>query len=149
VAGTISFYPPKESKIMAFSKKIVSPYYNSDEEIGKMFGGRQFLETLVVNESDSNENFTLFNLTYGYCYFVNEYYKMAPSNLFVSIQEWLGKKYEIRFELSYGKGEEFYMDMATFRQPTMQRWIMKKDDVEEMEKELGILLAEANVIDNI
>ncbi|MEI3598622.1 MULTISPECIES: ATP-binding protein [unclassified Oceanobacillus] len=149
VAGTISFYPSKESKIMAFSKKIVSPYYNSDEEIGKMFGGRQFLKNLAVTESDSNENCTLFNLTYGYCYFVNEYYKMSPSNLFVSIQEWLGKKYEIRFELSYGKGEEFYMDMATFRQPTMQRWIMKKADVEELQKELGILLVEANEIGNL
>ncbi|PFT36094.1 AAA family ATPase [Bacillus cereus] len=146
IAGVISFYPPKENKVMAFSKKIVNPYYNSEREVGKTFGGRKFLNDLTVIESYSNKNTTLFDLTYGYCYFVNEQYKMTPSNFFGFIEKQLGKKIEIRFELFYGKGEELYRDMAAFRQPTMQRWIMKKKDVEELQKKIGIVLTEAQEI---
>lgn len=146
IAGVLSFYPPKENKILAFSKKIVNPYYNSEEEIGKTFGGRKFLNDLTVTESDSNKNTTLFDLTYGYCFFVNEQYKMTPSNLFIFMQKRLGKPFEIRFELFYGKGEELYRDMAAFRQPTMQRWVMKKKDVEELQKRLGIILTEVQSI---
>lgn len=146
IAGVISFYPPKENKVMAFSKKVVNPYYNSEKEIGKTFGGRKFVGDLTITEPDFNRNTTLFDLTYGYSYFVNEYYKMTPSNFFNFIEKQLGKKIEIRFELFYGKGEELYRDMAVFRQPTMQRWVIKKKDIEELEKELGIVLTEAKEI---